>query len=300
MAISLLGHFSSGPSLAGPSLTALRVLADDGGMEQTLITSRQNQRVKDAVLLRQSRHRRQQRLFLVDGVREISRALAAGIECQAAFICEELLSTPEAIDIAEQFSTSSAERIDVNRTVFEKLAFGDREDGIVLVAKTPRRELSQLVLPDNPLIVVIEGVEKPGNVGAILRTADGAGVDAVIVADGPTDLFNPNTIRASLGTVFGKHICEATASETQAWLSQQGIQLLATRPDAEQSLFKVNLRGPTALVLGCEATGLSEHWNGEAITPVRLPMHGIADSLNVSATAAVLCYEALRQRIAPK
>jgi len=143
---------------------------------------------------------------------------------------------------------------------------------------------------------VLEAIEKPGNLGAILRSADAAGVDAVIVADGRTDLFNPNTIRASLGTVFRANVCEATSGETLAWLNQLGLRIFTARQDAEQLYTDADLRGGAAIVLGSEAAGLTDSWRGEGLTAVRLPMHGLADSLNVSTTAAVLFYEALRQR----
>ena len=166
-------------------------------------------------------------------------------------------------------------------------------------SSSPKRrdaDLSDLRLPPNPLVAVLEGLEKPGNVGAILRSADAAGVDAVIVADGRTDLYNPNTIRASLGTVFRENVCEATTAETIEWLRNRELTIVAARPDAEQSYSEVDFRSGAAIVLGSEADGLSDAWRGTNITPVRLPMLGMADSLNVSTTAAVLFYEALRQR----
>ena len=143
---------------------------------------------------------------------------------------------------------------------------------------------------------MLEGIEKPGNVGAILRSADAAGVDAVIVADGRTDLYNPNTIRASLGTVFRENVCEASTADTIHGCGDKGLPIVAARPDAEKLYTEVDLRSGAAIVLGSEAEGLSDAWHDDDITAVRLPMHGIADSLNVSTTAAVLFYEALRQR----
>jgi TrmH family RNA methyltransferase len=147
-----------------------------------------------------------------------------------------------------------------------------------------------------PLIAVLEGVEKPGNVGAVLRSADAAGVSAVILADGRTDLYNPNAIRASSGTIFSMPVCEATSSDVLAWLRERGFRIAAARVDGSVPYTKVDYRGPTAIVLGSEATGLSPIWSGNDIQAVRLPMLGAADSLNVSVTAAVLFYEALRQR----
>jgi TrmH family RNA methyltransferase len=191
---------------------------------------------------------------------------------------------------------SAAVVAEVTPEVFEKLSFGHRHDGIMVVAVTPERRISELNLPENPLVAVLESLEKPGNVGAILRSADGAEVDAGIVVDPETDLFNPNTIRASVGTVFGKQVCIATADETLAKLRELNIPLIATRPDAERLYTEVDFRQGAAIVLGSEATGLSKVWEQADITGVRLPMRGIADSLNVSTTAAVLFYEALRQR----
>jgi TrmH family RNA methyltransferase len=192
--------------------------------------------------------------------------------------------------------SQAAEIFDVSSELFSKLAFGEREDGIVAVAETPRRALSDLQLPANPLVAVLEALEKPGNVGAILRSADAAGLDAVIIADGRTDLYNPNTIRASLGTVFRQNVCEASSAATIQWLGERGVSILAARPDAKTLYTEADLRGPTAIVLGSEAVGLSGAWDAATATAVRLPMHGLADSLNVSTTAAVLFYEALRQR----
>jgi RNA methyltransferase, TrmH family len=186
--------------------------------------------------------------------------------------------------------------LSVTPEVFEKLQFGDRDDGLVVVAETPRRSLADLQLEAEPLVVVLEGIEKPGNLGAILRSGDGAGVDAVIVADGRTDLFNPNTIRTSLGTVFRSNVSEAATADAIAWLRERNLRIFTARPDAKTEYTAADVRGGVAIVLGSEAMGLSDQWNAADITPVRLPMHGIADSLNVSTTAAVLFYEARRQR----
>lgn len=262
-----------------------------------LITSRQNERVKDAVRLRTGNERRRQRRFIIDGSKEISRALAAGIQGLVAFVCEPLCDTDVGQRVLAELRASAVEILPVTLEVYAKICFGDREDdGIVLVAETPARRLSDLQLSADPLVAVVEGVEKPGNLGAILRTADAAGIDAVIVADARTDLFNPNVIRASLGTVFCPGIAEASSAETIDWLRSQQLKIFAARPDASLLYAAADFRGNTAIALGSEADGLSADWQGADITPVRLPMHGIADSLNVSTTAAVLFYEALRQR----
>jgi RNA methyltransferase, TrmH family len=259
------------------------------------ITSRQNPRIKDAAKLRDARQRAKQGRFVIDGVREIGRALDSGIRFLEVFICPALCGLA-AKELVPRLETSGAVVADVTAEVFEKLAFGERSDGIVVVAETPRRGIDELELPPKPLVAVLESLEKPGNVGAILRSADGAGIDAVIVVNPETDLFNPNTIRASVGTVFGKNVCVATVEETTAKLREWRLAIVATRPDAERLYTEVDFRAGVAIVLGSEATGLSSAWNQADIMGVRLPMRGIADSLNVSTSAAVLFYEALRQR----
>jgi TrmH family RNA methyltransferase len=265
-------------------------------VESSRITSRQNPQVKDAVRLRGGSERRQRRQFIIDGAREISRALDSGIRPLKAFICEELCQSADSLKAKAAAKKRTAEVFEVSSDVFGKLAFGDRNDGIVVIAETPRLMLAELQLSANPLVAVLEGVEKPGNVGAILRSADAAGVDAVIVADGRTDLYNPNTIRASLGTVFRQNICEASSADAIEWLRSIGLTIIAARPDATMLYTDADLRTGVAIVLGSESAGLTSGWSAPGVTAVRLPMHGLADSLNVSTTAAVLFYEALRQR----
>jgi TrmH family RNA methyltransferase len=261
------------------------------------ITSRQNARVKEAAKLRDRRARERQGRFVIDGAREILRAVAAGIDIVEAFVCAELCVNAEAREAVAKLEKSSAEIATVTDEVFEKLCFGEGRDGLVAVAATPTRGLDRLQLPPAPLVAVIEGVEKPGNVGAVMRSADGAGVDAVIVADPRTDLFNPNTIRASLGTVFGAGVCTATTAETLVWLRGLGVPVYAAKPQAAVAYSAADYRRGAAIVLGSEAEGLSAAWNAAGLTPIALPMRGMADSLNVSATAAVLFYEAQRQRM---
>jgi TrmH family RNA methyltransferase len=262
----------------------------------TTIHSRQNPRVKDAVRLRDAQHRKRQRRILIDGARELARAIAAGVRVVEVFVCEELCQAPEARRLLPALADCGGEILVVSRPVFEKLAFGDRAEGVLGVAEMPQPSLDSLVLPDNPLVAVLEGVEKPGNVGAVLRSADGAGVSALIVADAATDLYNPNAIRASLGTIFSVPVCEAAATDVLAWLRQRGFAIYAARLDGLRSYTAADYRGPTALALGSEAAGLSSLWSADDVTAVRMPMLGVADSLNVSAAAAVLFYEARRQR----
>ncbi len=259
------------------------------------ITSAQNPRVKNAVRLRDGRRRRQQRRILMDGVREIGRAISAGVALREVFVCPGLFSA-EAAALVERLPPARAELLEVTESVFRKLAFGQRAEGVLAVADVPAADLATLCLPEGALVAVLAGIEKPGNVGAVVRSADGAGLDAVVVADPRTDLFNPTAIRASLGTIFTLPVREAAGPKVLAWLRACGLQVVAARVDGSVAYTEVDYRRPTALVLGSEAEGLGPRWDGEGITAVRLPMLGAADSLNVSAAAAVLFYEARRQR----
>lgn len=263
-----------------------------------VITSTSNQRVKDVAKLRDRRQREKQHRFLIDGARELLRAISAGIELSEVFVCESVCHSDDAREVLNLLSQSGVTRWDVTPQVFAKLAFGERAEGVLAVAPTPMRELSRLQLPATPLVAVLEGVEKPGNLGAVLRSADAAGVSALIVADGRTDLFNPNAIRASLGTIFTVPIASATSDETAAWLREHSIPCYAARVDGALLYTAVNWHHPSAIILGSEAAGVSSLWHESNVTSIRLPMLGVADSLNVSATAAVLFYEALRQRTA--
>ena len=197
--------------------------------------------------------------------------------------------------ILEAVRLKGIELVTVAPAVLERVAFGDRLDGVVAVARVPDVGLGHLSVSDPALVVVIEGLEKPGNLGAILRTADAVGA-SVIAADPRTDLFNPNAIRASLGTIFTVPIASASTSDTLAWLRERQIPIVAARVDATQPYWSADLRSSVAIALGSETHGLSDAWSGEGVSAVRLPMSGIADSLNVATTAAVLLYEATRQR----
>jgi TrmH family RNA methyltransferase len=184
----------------------------------------------------------------------------------------------------------------VTEAVFARIGFGDRAEGAIGVLRIPSLELRDLTLPDDPLVIVIEGVEKPGNLGAVLRSADGAGADAVIAADARTDPFNPNAIRASAGTVFTVPLAAAATADTLDWLGLRDMRIVAARVDAERLYTDADLTGPVAIAFGAESEGLSAAWSATGIEPIRLPMLGVADSLNVSVSAAVVLYEARRQR----
>lgn len=265
-------------------------------MSSRTITSLTNPRVKEAVRLRTGRHRAKQGLMLVDGAREIKQALAAGVRVFEAFVCEPLCRTAEAQEAARLLAASGGEVWQVTPEVFVKIAFGEREAGVLLVAEAPDCSLAALKPRGAGPIAVIEGIEKPGNVGAVLRSADAAGVGAVIVAEPVSDLFNPNCIRASLGAVFRVPVCTATSEETLAWLRERRLAIFAARVDGRLDYTAAPLASECALVLGSEAEGLSTDWQGEDVTGIRLPMRGAVDSLNISAAAAVLFYESLRQR----
>jgi TrmH family RNA methyltransferase len=259
------------------------------------ITSLTNPRVKAAVRLRDRAERDLTGLTIVDGAREILRALDAGVAVEQAFVAPDLLRSADGFAVADRLRHRPT-TLEVSPAVLARVAFGQRSDGVVAVVATPTTTLADLVLRPDPLIVVAEAIEKPGNLGAIIRTADGAGADAIIAADPRTDLFNPNAIRASLGTIFALPVVAASAAATIDWLAERGIRLVAARVDAPAAYTDMDLRGPLAIVLGSEAGGLSDAWTDASVEPVAIPMHGMADSLNVSIAAAVLLYEARRQR----
>jgi TrmH family RNA methyltransferase len=260
------------------------------------LRSPSNQRVKQVVRLRDRAERDRTGLTVVDGAREVRRAIAAGVELVEAFVHEPFATGEEARAALGALAAAGSGWTAVNEIVLEKLAFGNRVDGIVAVVRPHRLSLADLALPPDPLVAVVEGVEKPGNLGAIVRSADGAGLDAVIAADARTDIFNPNAIRASLGTIFARPVIAAGTADVLAWLRERGLRIVATRLDATIDYGDADLTGPLAIILGSEAGGLTAAWSGPGIQAVRLPMLGSADSLNVSATAAVLFYEAVRQR----
>jgi TrmH family RNA methyltransferase len=259
-----------------------------------------NPRVRAALGLRESRERRRQGQMLIDGAREIGRAVTAGVELVEVFVADDLVAAggPEADATSAAIRDSDVPRVPVTGELMGRMAFGDRSDGLLAVARIPDASLSSLGprLPDDPLLLVLESVEKPGNLGAVLRTADGAGVDGIIVADPRTDPWNPNVIRASMGTLFSVPLAVSETITARAWLTERRIRVVSAVVDASRSYADTDLRGPVALVLGSEAGGLTEAWRGTEVTDVRIPMAGIADSLNVCATAAILAYEARRQR----
>jgi TrmH family RNA methyltransferase len=255
------------------------------------ITSVQNERVKRITKLqRKASARRVEGLTVIEGAREVQRAIENGWQPTELWVCPELGNDHS------RMSANEREGVECSRAVFEKISYREGSDGILAVGPLVGKTLSDLVLPENPLIRVAEGLEKPGNLGALLRTADGAGADAVIVCDAATDLNNPNVIRASIGTLFYLPIAEASTEETISFLKEKGIRTLSAMPEATMKYTEIDLRGPTAIVVGAEDRGLSAVWETQADLNVNIPMLGKNDSLNVSVSAAILLYEAVRQR----
>jgi TrmH family RNA methyltransferase len=259
------------------------------------VSSRQNPRFKAALALRDTRERRTQGRILVDGAREIGRALNEGAVVVEAWIAPGRIRSDAAQALLPRLGTACP-LVETTPELLARLAYGERDVGIVAVVETPRSGLDRLALPDTPLIVVVEGVEKPGNFGALVRSADGAGVDAVIVSDPVSDIWNPNAIRASLGTIFSVPLATCSSSAAIEFLRQHDIDVLAARVEGTIDYAAVDLRRSVALVVGAEVGGLTEIWSGNGVTAISIPMLGVADSLNVSASAAILLYEAQRQR----
>ena len=273
------------------------------------ITSPANPKIKQAAALRDAVERRSTGLTLVDGRRELARAAASGVEIVEAFVDAQRLHEPATAEfgttLADWIATLAAKgtRIaTVSEKAFERVAFGARNEGVVGVVRFSSRPLAAVSMAADRPVFVIEGVEKPGNLGAILRTADAAGLGGVIVCDARTDVANPAVIRASLGTVFSMPLATASAAEAIDWCRREGRPVVAATPEGTRLWHEADLRGTAVIVLGSEAHGLSPSWSAAAASrtirmeSVRLPMHGIADSLNLSVTAAVLAYEAVRQR----
>ena len=266
------------------------------------ITSASNPRVRQAARLRDADTRRETGLTLVDGRRELSRAANAGVDVVEVFVATDAVDAIARDGWLAGLVGRGTRLIALPEKPFAKIAFGSRNEGCVGVVRFAPRLLERLEPASDAPVLLVEGVEKPGNLGAILRTADAAGMAGVIVCDGRTDLANPAVIRASLGTVFSVPAAVATTRDTIDWCRRHGRRVIAAMPDGRLPWHEARLGGTTAILLGSEALGISSEWRraGDAGTidfdSVRLPMHGAADSLNVSATAAVLAYESLRQQ----
>jgi len=275
---------------------AARGRADRGRPAELEISSAANPRIKQLVALRRRRSREQSGVTLVDGRAEIELALAAGVRPRALYYCRPL-ATAESLPLADQVAALGAEVVHLSRPVFEKVSYREGPDGWLAVVPAIETELASLQLSPRPLVLICAGLEKPGNLGAILRSADAAAVAAVIAADPVTDWGNPNVVRASKGTVFSVPVASATTAEVLDWAAEHGLQIVAATPDATKLVTETDLTGPTAIAVGAEQAGLPPEWLDSASVRVRIPMFGKADSLNVSTSAAIITYEAVRQRL---
>jgi RNA methyltransferase, TrmH family len=256
------------------------------------ITSTQNPKVKSLLALEKPRERRNQQLFIVEGKKEIGYAIEAGYKIGNLFFCDEMVTQADLAELPLQDKLL----IPISKEVFDKIAIRESTGGMIAVAEQKTHRLAEIKLSSNPLILILEGVEKPGNLGAVLRTADAAGVDAVIICDPQTDFYNPNVIRSSVGCVFTNQLAAATSEETIAWLQENNISISCTYLKASKPYHQIDFTKPTAIVMGTEATGLSDVWVKNSNANIIIPMNGKIDSMNVSNATAVVVYEALRQR----
>lgn len=262
------------------------------------ITSLQNPRVKHIVKLREDKRQRQKDgLLLVEGFDEIQLAISAGHKPQTVLSAPELASGQLTFPSAETRRGKPVETLTVSRAVFEKMSYRDNPDGWLAVFPIPKTSLeSESLLSENPLVIVAESIEKPGNLGAILRTADAARVDALLVPNPRVDAWNPNVVRASRGAVFSVPVVECDNASALEWLKSRGLQILAATPSAEALYSDVDMRQPTAIAVGAEDKGLTDFWMDNADVKVKIPMMGRVNSLNVSVSTALIVYEAIRQR----
>lgn len=261
-----------------------------------IITSAQNPKVKLLTSLQQkSAERRKAGLFVVEGARELLHCIHSGFEVDTLFYCPEILAAYEgAAEIMAM--TKTVRSYEVSANIYNKVAYRGSTEGVIAEMKTKTLSLDDLCLPENPLIVVLERVEKPGNLGAVLRSADAAAADAVIVCDPLTDLFNPNLIRSSIGAIFTVPTVACTSEDCIKFLKEKHIQILTAQLQDSKLYYDTDMRRGTAIVMGTESTGLTNIWRSAADAHIRIPMKGKLDSLNVSVSAAILLFEAVRQR----
>jgi len=255
-----------------------------------VITSAQNPKIKEIIRLRKPRERRKENLIIIEGRQEIELARQAGLEIVELFYCQDFAGSKKIAGLSEEIITP------VVPAVFEKISYRENPDGFLVLARLKYLELGKIKLSQKPLIIILESLEKPGNLGAILRSADAAGVDAVIVADPETDIYNPNVIRASLGTVFTNQVAAASTEEARNWLAKNKIKSLAATPEAKKIYTEADYKGAVAIIMGEEHPGLSKDWLEKVDEKIKIPMRGKIDSLNVSASTAIILFEAVRQR----
>jgi TrmH family RNA methyltransferase len=260
-----------------------------------MISSKSNLRIKNIIKLQKASERISQGLFVVEGFREIHRAIRSGFEIKELYQYEALTKPYQLEALFDNLPKFTGLEI-VTAEVFEKIAYREGSDGLIAVFGSKYTQIADLKLSKNPLIIVLESVEKPGNLGAVLRTADAAGVDAVILCNPLPDLYNPNTIRASLGCIFAVQIATTTTENAIEWLTSQGINIYCTYLEASVDYRTADYTQPSAIVMGAESTGLTKPWIKNARQNILITMRGIADSLNVSVSSAIVVFEALRQR----
>jgi TrmH family RNA methyltransferase len=265
-------------------------------MPVELITSLQNPRLKRLVRLRDRRPREEEQAFLVEGYREVRRALEKKVRLDELYFSREWFLGENEPALLESAAAAGTALFELSKDAFAKVAYRERPDGILAVAPQWRRTLADLTLPPDPFLLVVEAIEKPGNLGTILRSADAAGCDGVIVCDPVTDLFNPNVVRASTGVLFSVPCVVAASPAVREWLKHHRIRAVATTPAAPALYTATDLRGPLAIIMGSEQYGLSDYWLAQADRLVRIPMAGQADSLNVAMAALITLFEAVRQR----
>lgn len=259
-----------------------------------MITSLQNPAIKNIIKLSKSNERKTQQLFVIEGARELSLALQSGYLPEAVYICREMFGKTKYPGLLDLLPKEII--FDISLPVFGKIAYRENSDGVVALAKPKQHRLSDLKLSENPFLILLESVEKPGNLGAILRTADAAAVDGVIICDPQTDLYNPNVVRSSVGGIFTVPTAVCTSQEGLTWLRDNKINLFAAELQAAEFYQHTDFTSPSAIVMGTEAEGLSVFWRDNAAKRIKIPMRGKIDSLNVSVSAAVLTFEAMRQR----
>lgn len=259
-----------------------------------LISSLQNPSVKNLVKLTKARERKAQNLFVIEGARELSLALAGDYFIEEVYVCEELFAHTRYPDVLDAIAENKI--IEITPQVFQKVSYRTASDGVIALARPKSHTLADIRLSDNPFVIVLESVEKPGNLGAILRSADAAQVDAVIVCDPHTDIYNTNVVRSSVGGLFSVQTAVCTSDEAMAWLDENKIASYAAELEASEWYDNIDFRGPSAIVMGTEAEGLTDSWLNYATKRIKIPMLGRVDSLNVSVSTAVLTFEAMRQR----
>lgn len=266
-------------------------------MNNLLITSRDNPQIKHVAKLKAGKHRRDLGEFIIEGKRELTRALEADIRLTNLFYCAEYLKLEKHSDWIEPFRKNTQNIYEVSQSVFDKISFRENPDGLIGTAATYKNELNTIPRTPESLLVILDGVEKPGNIGAILRTASASNTHGIILTNAQTDIFNPNIIRASQGQIFNIPIIVSTVSDCLKFLDERNCQVLITTPDGNKSYWDCDLKKPTAIVMGSEESGVSAEWeNYKKKTAIRIPMSGKVDSLNVSVSTAVILYEASRQR----